>query len=180
MNKKKKIDFELNIYLLVKERKCWCVSRISRKGIACPDRCKHRTKCQLYMYALSLTLFHWLEASMFITRTDYPETTDFELQYVSPFHWMYIHIKEIARVGRTSSTEFRCFLKRIKSGDIIPIHYKPQKFCNDDQPVYLVMAAAIVVEYIFFPHSTCIRSRVRHGWGSWKWYIPLQFSTAYN
>lgn len=81
----------------------------------------------------------------------YSETTDFELQYVSPFHRMYIHIREIARVGRTSSTKFRCFLKRIKSGDIIPIHYKPQKFYNDDQPVYLVtVTAAIVVEFFFF------------------------------
>lgn len=37
------------------------------------------------------------------------------------------------RVPRSS----RCSLNRVRPGDIIPIHYKPQKFYNGDQPVHL-------------------------------------------
>ena len=129
-----------------------CVSNIQeRNSMSRPMQTPNLFKCQLYMYALSLTLFHWLEVSMIITWTDYPKTIDFELQYDWPFHWMYIYFREITRVGRTRSTKFRCFLRRIKSGDIIPIHYKPQKFYNDDQPVYLVTVTAAIVEYLFSP-----------------------------
>lgn len=125
-----------------------CVSNIHERNSMCSDRCKPNLfKCQLYVYALSLTLFHCLKVSIIAAeKTRYLDRFVVRIRLRSPFS---LHVRtcisfmvlcrEITTMFQvhtcTRFTKFQCFLEHINPRDIIPIHYKPQKFYNDDQPV---------------------------------------------
>lgn len=71
-----------------------CVSNIHERNSMCSDRCKPNLfKCQLYVYALSLTLFHCLEVSIIAAeKTRYLDRFVVRIRLCSLFRCMYIHV----------------------------------------------------------------------------------------
>lgn len=135
------------------------------------------------IYALSLTLFRWFGPSIINVEKSIRIDLPFELNRVFPFikrvhySWSRPEITRPFAEVYTRSMEVQCFLNHIKPGDIIPIHYKPQKFYNDDQPVYLVMVTVRHRGREFFPLG--LHSIMHAPWpriGSWQSYIAKRFS----